>query len=195
MNLDTTTLVHVGTELVVLGAYTYWIQKKCAGLEARITELETQCRGYEDLLMNQTNVLKLHHQLLQQLTGGALPPLTTQASPQQAPGASGPQPQPAPRSQGPPAPLVAQQPPQVAPSQTPPPTPKAPKKGAPKRGPRKQKLTPEQLDALLQAELTAMGEEETTEIVIDDSPPSPPTGIPPHPELKKTSKSTMTHGS
>lgn len=66
---NTQTLVHVGTELVVIGGVTFWLNKKISSLEERVKELETKNAEYEKILSNHGQILARHNELLMRITG------------------------------------------------------------------------------------------------------------------------------
>lgn len=58
MNLDTTTLVHVGTELVLLTGLAFWLHRKIALVEAQNIALEQKIKALENIVMGHDAFLR-----------------------------------------------------------------------------------------------------------------------------------------
>jgi hypothetical protein len=74
MNLDSQTLVHVGTELVLIFGITFWLNRRISTLEAQNTALEQKLAAYEKILEAHDKLLKVHHEQLGMIFGRGGPP-------------------------------------------------------------------------------------------------------------------------
>ncbi len=58
MNLDTQTLIHVGTELVVVGGIAFWLNKRI-GADAKYDDLLKRLSAYEEIIEKQKTKRKI----------------------------------------------------------------------------------------------------------------------------------------
>jgi len=63
--VNTQTLVHVATELVIIGGLSFWFQRKTSLLQEEITELKNRLSKYEEILEAQGKILAEHRNMLQ----------------------------------------------------------------------------------------------------------------------------------
>lgn len=152
MNLDTQTLVHIGTELVIIGGVVYWTNRRIGSLEARIDDLQKKLIQYEDLLGRQQQILSMHENILSRL--GVRPP------PPQHSSAQTPRPAPVPPPQNPtPGGVeVRRQQPQPRVEELPDDQPD---------------INPEELDEMLSDELKDLNRPSSIEVQITEVPESP----------------------
>jgi hypothetical protein len=73
-SFDMKTLIHVGVEIVVVGAITFWFQKKCSSQQAEIEELREKVENLERAMEMQNKMLMEHRGLFQNLLQGHIPP-------------------------------------------------------------------------------------------------------------------------
>lgn len=77
-NIDTSTLIHVGVELVVVGGLAFWVHRKTSDLQDQVSGLTEKVNKYEEILKRQGELLAQHENALRQvfavLNGGAPPP-------------------------------------------------------------------------------------------------------------------------
>jgi hypothetical protein len=73
MNLDTKTLIHVGTELVVVGGLAFWMNKKIGLVESKMDALLQQLAVYEDAIQKQQKMINTHEAAFRQIFGGHKP--------------------------------------------------------------------------------------------------------------------------
>lgn len=66
-NINTSTLVHIGVELVVVGGLAFWIHRKTGDLQDQITTLSERVNKYEDVLKRQGELLAQHENALRQV--------------------------------------------------------------------------------------------------------------------------------
>lgn len=113
MNMDYQTLVHVGTELVVIAGMGFWLNRQIGGVREQVSALTQKLSTYEDMIIQQAEVIKQqnemlrrHSQMLATIFGSAPPPQRT--NPFEDPGSddstpvrrSAPKPQPPPPGRG-----------------------------------------------------------------------------------------------
>lgn len=67
--MDTQTLIHVGTELVVIGGLTFWLNKRISSLETIIGSLEHKLSSYENIIQQQNQLINKHEQIFRELFG------------------------------------------------------------------------------------------------------------------------------
>ncbi len=98
MNLDTQTLIHVGTELVVVGGIAFWLNKRIGAVDAKYDDLLKRLSAYEEIIEKQNQMIARHEATFQRMFGPPNPPPTP-------PGAQGqgPEGKPQPLSQGKPS--------------------------------------------------------------------------------------------
>lgn len=83
---DTKTLVHVGTELLVIGGLTFWFQRKTSMQQEEIENLREKIARLEE-------VIERHDQIFQSILGGRPPQFPPQKQSQSPPHYPSPQPQ------------------------------------------------------------------------------------------------------
>lgn len=66
-NIDTSTLIHVGVELVVVGGLAFWVHRKTSNLQDKLTELNEKVNRYEDILKRQGELIAAHENALRQI--------------------------------------------------------------------------------------------------------------------------------
>ena len=76
-NLDTKTLIHVGTELLLIGGLGFWMKGKIGAAEARIEELEKKLAAYEQIFTGLQGALLKHENMLRQMNGVPLLQVST----------------------------------------------------------------------------------------------------------------------
>lgn len=161
-NLDTKTLVHVGTELLLIGGLGFWMKKRIDTADAKVEEMEKKLVAFEEIINQQQAILAKHDAGLRQLFG--MPP--------------GPPPNPSPP--GPEAERNPKGAAKAAPKESAKPAAKAaPKESAPKQkqplSPTKEPeaqvsvieeddLSPEELDKILEKELKETTQRSSIEI-------------------------------
>lgn len=64
---DNAMLVHVGVEILLFGGVIIWTNKRLSDQEKIITELKTRVDQYEELLTKQGEMLKQHHEALEEI--------------------------------------------------------------------------------------------------------------------------------
>jgi hypothetical protein len=70
MELDMKTLIHVGTELIVLTGLAFWMNKRIALTESKMKLMEDQLVAYGEALNKQGKLLAQHDQIFSQMLGG-----------------------------------------------------------------------------------------------------------------------------
>ena len=81
MNLDTQTLIHVGTELVVVGGIAFWLNKRIGAVDAKYDDILKRLVAYEEIIEKQNQMIARHEAAFQRLFGGPPPnPQALQAS-------------------------------------------------------------------------------------------------------------------
>lgn len=70
MELDMKTLIHVGTELIVLTGLAFWMNKRIALTESKMKLMEEQLAAYGEALNKQGKLLAQHDQIFSQMLGG-----------------------------------------------------------------------------------------------------------------------------
>ena len=81
MNLDTQTLIHVGTELVIVGGIAFWLNKRIGAVDAKYEDLLKRLVAYEEIIEKQNQMIARHEAAFQRLFGGPPPnPQALQAS-------------------------------------------------------------------------------------------------------------------
>ncbi len=179
--IDTKTMIHIGTELLLIGGLGFWMKKRVDASDAKIEELEKKLSAYEDIISQQQNLLTRHEEMLRKVFGmpplqqqpqGGAPPQGPQGPQQGAPGPQGTPPQSG-ASQGTPSPSPPQPqtPAKPAPSGKSAPAPKAKAKSSPppekkEEVPEEKDISPEDLDKILRDELA-----QTQSIEIDTADP------------------------
>lgn len=66
-NFSTSSLVHIGVELVVIGGLSFWIHKKTSDLQEQVTRLTEKVGKYDELLRRQADVIAQHENGLRHL--------------------------------------------------------------------------------------------------------------------------------
>lgn len=84
-NLDTKTLIHVGTELLLIGGLGFWMKGKIGAAETRIEELEKRLAAYEQIFSGLQGALVKHENMLRQMNGMPLLPISSKPSPEGPP--------------------------------------------------------------------------------------------------------------
>ena len=89
--IDTRFLIHVGTELIVIGGLTFWLNRKINGVSEQVTILQNKLTKYEEIIERQNQLLMRHEQAIRAIFGE--PPLPRpQGGQQRSPqGGQGPQ--------------------------------------------------------------------------------------------------------
>lgn len=160
--MDTKTMVHIASEILLIGGLGFWMKKRVDTLDAQVDEMSKKLTVYENIIQQQQQLLAKHEAVLQQIS--SLPPVQTMlrqmyATPQ-LPLTENKQPtilqQPDPQKAVPQPPRLEKES-LVKPSeqgrQAPPPPPAATEKD----------ISPEELDKILQEELSRQIEIETEE--------------------------------
>ena len=83
-NIDTSTLVHLGVEIVVVGGLAFWVHRKTKDLQDQITSLTESVNKYEDILKRQGELLAQHENALRQVfaaMNGKSPPMQSKPTP------------------------------------------------------------------------------------------------------------------
>lgn len=70
-SVNTQTLIHVGTELVVLSGMTFWFQRKTSKLNSDIEDLKKRLEDCEKIISQQNQLIGHHEQILSRMLGGA----------------------------------------------------------------------------------------------------------------------------
>ena len=69
MNLDNQTLIHVAAEVTLIAGLGFWMKKRADYADAKIEELEAKLKKYEEVIMQQQNLLARHEGMLRQIFG------------------------------------------------------------------------------------------------------------------------------
>lgn len=69
-NIDTQTLIHAGTELVVISGITFWLNKKITSNEDEIKILKEKISKLEEIIARQNQMLISHENVLTAITSG-----------------------------------------------------------------------------------------------------------------------------
>lgn len=72
MNLDTQTLVHVGTELAIFGCFAFWTSRRIGGVDSKVEELTKKISSYEELTEQLKQMVLRHETVIRQMLG--IPP-------------------------------------------------------------------------------------------------------------------------
>jgi hypothetical protein len=111
---DMKTLIHVGVEVLVVGAITFWFQKKSSSQQAEIEELRGKVEKMEEVLEAQNRLLMEHRNIFSNILGGRPPPPLQNNSQPRSP------------SQPPPSNAPRARPPDTTPNKKVPPRPPTP---------------------------------------------------------------------
>lgn len=65
-SISTTTLIHVGVEIVVAAAIVYWVHSRTKGLDDQITILSNKIDKLEELIKKQGDIIAHHENALRQ---------------------------------------------------------------------------------------------------------------------------------
>lgn len=68
-NVDTQTLIHVGTELVIIGGLSFWFNKKLGDLQTQNLILEKRLKEMESVIEQQQKILESHEMALRKIFG------------------------------------------------------------------------------------------------------------------------------
>lgn len=158
-DMDTKTMIHIGTEILLIGGLGFWMKKRADTLDAQVEELTKKLAAYEDIIAQQQQLLARHDAMLRQIFG--IPNTGTKESPVPA---RSPVKEPVPidpvgGSPGP-VPKEGKKLEKVSPSKNPGPVPAAKEE--------ERDLSPEELDKILEAELNTSAPLQDIEIDILD---------------------------
>ena len=76
--INAVTLCHIGTEFVIIGTITFWLNRRISSLEEQINIQNDTISKYEEMINHQGQMLMKHDQIIRQLTG--MPPLHPEVS-------------------------------------------------------------------------------------------------------------------
>jgi len=192
-NIGLQSLIHIGTECVILGAFAFWMNKRTSSLENTVGDLNKKIGALETIIERQQQYIMHHESILRQIVdvqpnqsavpdsrqhfSGHPPPIPR---PPQPPVPQGHSSSPHPR----PNPLPPNQPPARAPL-PPPPLPPSP--------PEEPEVPPDVLDKILDEELGKM-EPTDTEMEIEISVPKMTKTIKKRSKITEGKKKAVTHG-
>lgn len=191
MNLDTQTLIHVGTELVVVGGIAFWLNKRIGAVDAKYDELVRRLAAYEEIIEKQNQMLARHEATFQRMFGGGPPPNLPPAS-----GAQGSEGKPQSPLQGkPPGPVQGQAQPQAKSVSVQKNTPRVEEIHDEQKDetetPVDEDVSPDQLDLLLQQELAQLDKGEANEAKKERRRRDPKTSLKPRGTKSKTKTVTI----
>lgn len=75
---DTKMMVHIGTELLLIGGLGFWMKKRVDTLDLQVEELNKKISVYEKIISQQQQILASHESVLRQAFG--IPQSTTEFS-------------------------------------------------------------------------------------------------------------------
>lgn len=179
--MDTKTMIHIGTELLLIGGLGFWMKKRVDTLDAKVDDLEKKISAYEEIISQQQSILARHEEMLRKVFG--MPPLQLQGAP----------PQGQPQSGVPPQEQPPQNPPQSSTSKTTPAAKASPKSASKSSPPPEKKeevpeedISPEDLDKILNDELNR-----TQSIEIDTAEPENGASVSESPTQIRTSTEAL----
>lgn len=73
MNLDMQTLIHVGTELVIIGGISFWLNRRIGAVDSKCEDLLKKIAAYEDIISQQHVLLQRHEDIFQRMLGPQYP--------------------------------------------------------------------------------------------------------------------------
>lgn len=154
MNLDMQTLIHVGTELVIIGGISFWLNRRIGAIDSKCEDLLKKIAAYEDIISQQQALLQRHEQIFQRILGPQYPGGQQQMLPQGSQqGSQQGSPQGPPQNQVQPRPLQQKAPPQAAQAPSPVPQAQPSQNNSDDEKSEGPDLSASQLDIMLQQEL------------------------------------------
>jgi hypothetical protein len=68
-DMDSKTMIHIGTEILLIGGLGFWMKKRVDTLDSQVEELSKKLAAYENIITQQQQLLARHDSLLRQAFG------------------------------------------------------------------------------------------------------------------------------
>ena len=68
-DMDTKTMIHIGTEILLIGGLGFWMKKRADTLDAQVEDLTKKLAAYEEIITQQQQLLSRHEAMLRQIFG------------------------------------------------------------------------------------------------------------------------------